>query len=78
MKHLSNCLDEVIKLESEKVKLDHWLDDAEATLSEMHKRTNQLSRLRDVTDKYKVRKVQPGVFRLNFKHVGCLVCDAAY
>ena len=54
VKHLSNCLEELVKLSSEKVKLDRWLNDAEATLNDMHKRTNQLSRLRDVTDRYKV------------------------
>ena len=34
--------------------MDNWLLDAEQTLDEMDKRTNQLSRLRDVTERYKV------------------------
>lgn len=54
VKHLANCLDEVVKLNSEKAKIDSWLHDAETTLADMQKRTNQLSRLRDVTDRYKV------------------------
>lgn len=53
IKHLNNCHDESVKFTAEKEKLSAWLHDAEMTLNEMHKRTNQLSRLRDISDRYR-------------------------